>query len=53
MGRLIGTVLLMAVAASYAFAGTAVTPEIDSSSSVAAVALLGGGLIVLRARLKK
>jgi hypothetical protein len=49
--RLIGWTMLLMGAAGYAFAGTAVTaPEIDASSAVAALALLAGGLLVLRGR---
>jgi hypothetical protein len=50
--RLVGLTLLLVGAAGYAFAGTP-TPEIDASSAVAAVALLSGGLIVLRGRRRR
>ncbi len=46
------TVLLMSVA-SYALAGVARTPEIDANTGVAAVALLGGGLLVLQTRRRR
>lgn len=53
MARLIGlTVLLMSVA-GYALAGQAVSPEIDASAGVAAVALISGGILVLRTRRRK
>jgi hypothetical protein len=50
--RVIGLTLLLLGAAAYAFAGIT-TPEIDASSGAAAVALLSGGLLVLRARRRK
>jgi hypothetical protein len=46
-------VILLATVAGFAFAGTARAPEIDASSGVAALALLSGGLLVLRSRRKK
>ena len=49
MNRLIGLTILLMGAAGYAFAG-AVSPEIDGSSAVAAVALLSGGMVVLWGR---
>ncbi|MEP7353134.1 MAG: LPXTG cell wall anchor domain-containing protein [Acidobacteriota bacterium] len=52
MRRLIGALLLVAAVAGQAFAGTN-TPEIDPASGVAALGLLSGGLLVLRARKKK
>jgi hypothetical protein len=53
MARLIGlTVLLMSVA-GYALAGQAASPEIDASSGVAAVALISGGILVLRTRSRR
>jgi hypothetical protein len=51
MIRLIGMALLMMGAATFAY-GVATVPEIDPNSGAAAVALLSGGLIVLRARRK-
>jgi hypothetical protein len=51
--RLIGlTVLLMGVA-GYALAGTPAVPEIDASSGAAAVALIAGGILVLKGRRRK
>ena len=50
--RVIGMVILLASVAGFAFAGNP-TPEIDASTGTAAVGLLGGGLVVLRARKKK
>jgi len=50
--RLCGTILLLLGSAGFALAGNP-SPEIDPSSGAAAIALLSGGLIVLRARRKK
>jgi hypothetical protein len=50
MNRLIGIGILLVGTAVYAIAGTARTPEIDASAGVAAIALLTGGLVVLRGR---
>ena len=52
MTRLFGMTMLLLGAVGYALAG-AVTPEIDASSGIAAVALLSGGLLVLRGRRRK
>ena len=52
MRRLIGALLLTAGIAGHAFAGFT-APEIDPASGVAALGLLSGGLLVLRARKKK
>ena len=53
MSKFLGLSFLLAGAASFAFAGISVAPEIDSASAVSAVVLLSGGLLVLRARRKK
>ena len=53
MTKLIGAMLLLSGAAGYAFAGIAAVPEIDVYSGIAAVALLSGGLLVLRGRRRK
>jgi hypothetical protein len=51
MTRFISLSLFLAGAASFAFAGaTSSAPEIDANSAVGALALLGGALLVLRAR---
>jgi hypothetical protein len=50
MTRYIGLSLLFLGVEGFAFAGIINSPEIDASSAVGAVALLGGGLLVLRAR---
>jgi hypothetical protein len=52
MMRAIGMAVLLASAASFAFAGVS-APEIDGSSGVAAIGLLAGGLLVLRSRKKR
>jgi len=54
MTKFLGFTLLLASVAGYAFAGSVVPgPEIDASSGVAALGLLSGGILVLRARRKK
>jgi hypothetical protein len=50
--RVIGLTMLLLSIAVYALAGNP-APEIDASSGVAAVALLSGGLLVLRTRRRK
>jgi hypothetical protein len=52
MTRIIGLGLLLVGMASFALAGIP-SPEIDAHSAASAVALLGGGLLVLRARRKR
>ena len=51
--KIIGIMMLLVGAAGTAFAGATVVPEIDSTSAIGAVALLSGGLLVIRARRKK
>lgn len=51
--KLVSLGLLLAGVASFAFAGTAVAPEIDGASALSAVVLLSGGLLVLRTRRQK
>ena len=53
MSRMIGLSLLLAGSASFAFAAVTTAPEIDGAAAVSALALLSGGLLVLRARRKK
>jgi len=43
---------LLIGAASFAWAGPTVAPEIDGASATSAVALLSGVLLILRARRK-
>jgi hypothetical protein len=50
MTRLIGLTILLTGVAGYALAGSAPSPEIDASSAVGAVALISGGILVLRTR---
>lgn len=50
MRRLIGFTFLFLSATTFSFAGISVAPEIDASSAVGALALLTGGLLVLRSR---
>lgn len=51
--KLLSLTLLLAGAASSAFAAQVAAPEIDGASAVSAVVLLSGGLLVLRARRNK
>ncbi|HXK02649.1 MAG TPA: LPXTG cell wall anchor domain-containing protein [Verrucomicrobiae bacterium] len=54
MSRVLGFTTVLLVSATAAFAGVSSTvPEIDASTAVGAVALIAGGLVVLRARRKK
>ena len=53
MYRLIGLTTLLLGTAGYSLAGLVPSPEIDPSAGVAAVALLSGGMLVLRSRRKK
>lgn len=53
MSRAIGTGVILLSVASFAFAGINLVPEIDASSGVAALGLLGGAVLILRARRKK
>lgn len=52
MRKLLGLSLLLAGVATSAFASIAV-PEIDGGSTVSALVLLSGGLLVLRTGRKK
>jgi hypothetical protein len=52
MKKVLGFTMLLIGAASFAMAGSG-APEIDPASGVAALALLSGGLLVLRGRRKK
>lgn len=53
MSKIIGFSLLLLGAASFAMATPVATPEIDGSSATTAIALLSGGLLVLRSRRKR
>jgi hypothetical protein len=52
MNKILALAVLMMGWATALFAGTT-APEIDASTGAAAVALLSGGLLVLRARRKR
>lgn len=52
MAKLIGLSMLLLGVAGQMFAGTN-APEVDPASAVAAITLLGGGIMVLRARRAK
>ncbi len=49
----LGALIVLLGTANFAFGWVAAVPEIDASSAVTAVALLSGGLLILRARRKK
>ena len=53
MLKLLGFVLLLAAATLPCVAGDVPAPEVDPASGGAAIALLAGGLLILRARRKK
>jgi hypothetical protein len=54
MTRLLGFTLLLASVAGVASGGAAVAgPEIDASSGVAALGILSGAILILRARRNK
>ena len=50
MKRLLGLTCFVLGSAAFAFGLETVVPEIDATSGAAALALLSGGLVVLRAR---
>ena len=52
MSRILGSILILIGASATAMASQLV-PEIDSRSGLTAVALLSGGLLILRARRKR
>jgi len=49
----IGALALLLSMASCVFGAVTTVPEIDAGSAVTAVALLSGGLLILRGRRKK
>ena len=53
MYKFLGLSLLLVSAASFASAVPVAAPEIDGASATSAIALLSGGLLVLRARDRK
>lgn len=53
MNRFLGLAFLLAGMACTSFGGTSAVPEIDGTSGTAAIALVCGGILVLRSRKKK
>jgi len=53
MQKVFGITLMIIGASSALMAGVATVPEIDASTGASAVAILAGGILVLRARRKK
>ena len=51
--KLLGFAMIMAASASFAFASAVPVPEIDANSAVSVVALIGGGMLILRGRRKR
>ena len=51
--RIIGLVMILWAVAGFAVAGLVTAPEIDPATGIGALALLGGALLVLRARRKQ
>ncbi len=50
--KLIAAAMILAGSALNLLAGTPSVPEIDANTAVGAVTLIGGGLLILRARRK-
>ena len=53
MQKVLGLALMMVGASSALMAGTINVPEIDASTGASALAIVAGGILVLRARRKK
>jgi len=53
MQKVLGMALMMVGASSALMAGAIAVPEIDASTGASALAILAGGILVLRARRKK
>jgi hypothetical protein len=53
MHKILGLALLMIAASGSCFAGIVAVPEIDPAAGTAAIALIAGGLLVIRSRRKK
>ena len=51
--KTIGTLMLLLATASFAFAGQTPVPEIDANMAGSALALISGGILVLRSRRNK
>jgi len=52
LSTLISTLTLLLGLTTFAFGGIADVPEIDGNSAVAAVAMVAGGMLVIRGRRK-
>jgi hypothetical protein len=53
MQKILGLALMMVGTSSALMAGAIAVPEIDASTGASALAILAGGILVLRARRKK
>ena len=53
MQKILGLALIIVGASSALMAGAIAVPEIDASTGASALAILAGGILVLRARRKK
>ena len=53
MQKVLGIALIVVGASSALMAGVAAVPEIDASTGASAIAIVAGGILVLRARRKK
>jgi MYXO-CTERM domain-containing protein len=53
MNKVAGALLLLIGMSSFAFGCPVQAPEIDAATGVAALALLAGGLLVIRSRRKR
>jgi hypothetical protein len=53
MQKILGLALIIVGASSALMAGVPAVPEIDASTGASAIAILAGGILVLRARRKK
>ncbi len=53
MQKVLGLALIIVGASSALMAGASAVPEIDASTGASALAILAGGILVLRARRKK
>jgi len=51
--KTLATLILLAGTATFALGGGTSVPEIDANSAAAAIAIVSGGLLVLRARRRK
>jgi LPXTG-motif cell wall-anchored protein len=51
--KIVAGVLILMASAGFALAGIGAAPEIDPTAAVGALALLGGGALVIRGRRRK